>query len=332
MSLLAVLALAAHATTAPVDSAELRGEDLMDALRRGGYTILLRHARTDRSVQEPQGTIPAERSAQRNLSAEGVRDAALMGAVLRKYHIPIGEIIASPMFRTRETAEYAAGAPTSIAMALRVFPSTPEQAALVAAAPKPGTNRLLVTHHFVIETHVPGIKPGDVGESEAAVVRPTGDGHVVLVGRITIADWERLGGVPAQASPAPSAAPVGATQAYAVPAQPVAIPDTPAGQLAARYIDAINSGDQARMRHFIETSLVPNPNRSTEERLQTFTKTHRDWAPLTVTGVQASAPDEITLRVAAKIGAVLLTAKAAPDQPGRATSITMTGTMPGGHP
>jgi hypothetical protein len=55
---------------------------------------------------------------------------------------------------------------------------------------------LLVTHHFVIEQLAPGIKPGDVGESEAAVVRPTGDGHVALVGRITLGDWERLAGVP----------------------------------------------------------------------------------------------------------------------------------------
>jgi hypothetical protein len=60
--------------------------------------------------------------------------------------------------------------------------------------------------------------------------------------------------------------------------------------------------------------------------------THQDWAPLTVTAVQGSTPDEITVQAASKIGPVRLTAKAAPDQPGRATSITMTGTVQGGHP
>ena len=77
-------------------------------------------------------------------------------------------------------------------MALRVFPSTAEQAALVSAPTPSGTNRLLVTHHFVIETHVPGIKPGDIGESEAVVVRPTANGKLELIGRITLSDWEAL--------------------------------------------------------------------------------------------------------------------------------------------
>ena len=208
MQILAVLALAAQAAAAPPYSTELRGEDLMKALQSGGYTILLRHARTDWSFKEEVGSVPVERSAQRNLSADGVRDAALMGVVLKRYRIPIGEIVASPMFRARETAEYAAGTPT-ISMALRVFPTTDETAAIVSAAPKPGTNRLLVTHHFVIEKLVPGIKPGDVAESEAAVVRPTGDGSVVLVGRITLGDWEQLAGVPKTVPAAQGGQPLG---------------------------------------------------------------------------------------------------------------------------
>src|SRR5688500_5866546 len=155
-----------------------------------------------------------------------------MGVRLLKYGFPIGEVAASALFRTRVTAEYAAGTLTRTTMALRVFPSTDEQAAVVAAPPAPGTNRLLVTHHFVIETHVPGIRPGDVGEREAAVVRATGDGRVALVGRITLLDWERLAGVPPQASPRGETVPIaGPTAAAGAPATHVAIPDTRAGQL-----------------------------------------------------------------------------------------------------
>ncbi len=113
LHLLACLGLAAGLTTAPVDSTELRRTDLMTALEGGGYTILLRHARIDRSVQQDPGSIPAERSAQRNLSREGEADARLMGLVFKKYHIPIGQILSSPMYRTRETAEMVAGAPTT---------------------------------------------------------------------------------------------------------------------------------------------------------------------------------------------------------------------------
>jgi phosphohistidine phosphatase SixA len=327
MHLLPALSLALFTAVAPPDSTELRGEVLMKALQTGGYTILLRHARTDWSYKEEIGTIPAERGKQRNLSADGVRDAALMGAVLRKYRIPIGEIVASPMFRARETAEYAAGTP-SVSMALRVFPSTDEQGALVAAAPKAGTNRLLVTHHFVIEKHVPGIRPGDVGESEAAVVRPTGDGHVALVGRITLADWERLAGVPP--TPATVTPPTSPATTSAPPAS-AAIPDTPAGALARRYLDAFNSGDTTRMRAFIESTLIPNPERPTEQRLQTFVKTFDDFGPMAVVGVRASSADEITLDVRARTRDLVLTVKRSADHAERAASITL-GTTQGVHP
>jgi phosphohistidine phosphatase SixA len=202
MRLLAALALTAYAAVAPAQSSELRGEQLMHALRNGGYTILLRHARTDRSFKEAMGYVPVERSAQRNLTDDGVHDAKLMGVVLKKYEIPIGEIVASPMYRTRETAEYAAGTPTS-SIVLRSYPPTDEQAMLVAQSPKPGTNRLLVTHHFVIEKHVPGIKPGEIGESEAAIIQTTSDGRVQLVGRITLSDWEKLAGAPPKSATIP---------------------------------------------------------------------------------------------------------------------------------
>jgi phosphohistidine phosphatase SixA len=334
MQLLAVLALAAQTAGGPAYSVELRGEELMKALQCGGYTILLRHARTDWSFKEEVGSVPVERSAQRNLSADGVRDAALMGVVLRRYRIPIGEIIASPMFRTRETAEYAAGTPT-VSMALRVFPTTDETAALVAAAPKPGTNRLLVTHHFVIEKLVPGIKPGDVGESEAAVVRPTGDGHVALVGRITLSDWERLAGIP-QTVPAKQVSQT-TVPAPATPADPatqgaaLTIPDTPAGRLARRYIDAFNSGDSARARAFIESSLVPNPNRSTETRVESWARSFQNLGPLSVVGVRSSSAAEVVLDIRAQNREYFLTAKVSVDDPARAASITI-GTTQGGHP
>ena len=85
LHLLAAAALVAHIVTPAEDTAQARREALMNKLRTGGYTVMLRHARTDYSVQEPQGTVPAERSAQRNLSDDGIRDAALMGVVSAPY-------------------------------------------------------------------------------------------------------------------------------------------------------------------------------------------------------------------------------------------------------
>jgi len=337
MQPLAVLALVAYAAVAHAQSADLRGEELMKALRQGGYTILLRHARTDWSFKEDVAAVPVERSAQRNLSADGVRDAALMGLVFKRYQIPIGEIIASPMFRTRETAEYAAGSP-AISMALRVFPTTDETAALVAASPKHGTNRLLVTHHFVIEKLVPGINPGDIAESEAAIVRPTGDGHVSLVGKIKLADWEQLLGVAPQSKAATSAGDAVSKPYAGAPIAPAGatigpdIPDTPAGQLARAYLDAFNSPDSTRMRTLVERSLLPNPARTTEARMETWRKTFAMLGPLTVIGVRSSTPNELVLDVRSRGGNLTLTTVVSADQPSRASSITIGGTIQGSHP
>lgn len=192
LQLIAALAIAARVALPAEDSAQVRREQLMAKLKSGGYTVLLRHARTDYSFKEEVGSVPKERNQQRNLSDDGIRDAALMGVVFRKYGIGFVEIITSPMFRTVETAEMSVGKPTTTTMALWAIPSTPEQEALIKTAPKPGTNRILVTHHFVIEKHVPGVKPGDVGESEGAVVKHNADGTIQLVGLLKLDDWKAL--------------------------------------------------------------------------------------------------------------------------------------------
>lgn len=333
MQLIPLLALVAQtaAYSAPVLQ-EVRGDALMDSLRAGGYTILLRHARTDRSFREEMGAVPAERSAQRNLTEDGVRDARLMGAVLKKYGIPIGEIIASPMFRTRETAELAAGTP-AITMALRSWPSTAEQAELVAAAPPPGTNRLLVTHHFVLETHVPGIRPGDVGESEAAVIARTAEGRVRLVGRITLPDWERLAGVASQAGQAVAGHSHSGGVAYGTSGPLPTLPGSPAGRVAARYLDAFNSGDPRRMRAFIDSALVADPQRPTDARVRTFEETFERLGPLTPVAIHHASPEELALVAHAKGAEYLVTVRVSPDQPERAASIVIAlGTSGGRHP
>ena len=330
LHLVSSLALALGLSTA--DSTELRREELMTALRRGGYTVLLRHARTDRSFQEERSYVPKDRSAQRNLTDDGIRDAALMGVVFRKYGIAFAEVISSPMFRTVETAEMAAGRPDTT-MVLRTFPTTREQAALVATAPKPGTNRLLVTHHFVIEAHVPGISPGEIGESEAAVVRHTADGKVELTGRITLDDWRAL----ANPHPATSHTPAPATVAPAAhvalngATTTAAIPDTHAGHLAREYIAAFNSGNSDTMRAFIESTMLPNPERPTAQRVESYAKLFEQHGPLSVHAVENSKATEVTLGVRSKRGSGRLTLRSSDAQPMRVESVTFA-FMEGRHP
>jgi phosphohistidine phosphatase SixA len=310
--------------------AELRGEDLMRELQSGGYTILVRHARTDRNApnQETPGSVPPLRSDQRNLTADGERDVRVMRDVVRKYKIPIGEVVSSPSYRCRETAD--AFGPSTVTMTLRAFPTTAETQALVAAPAKSGTNRVLVTHHFVIENHVPGITPGDIGESEAAVVRPTGDGKVALVGKIKLADWETLAGVAPtrQAENRVVTSPV--VHGAAAPAA-VVIPPTPPGRLAAGYIEAFNSGDGSRMRAFIESSLLPSPGRPTEVRVQSYLRLFEEHGPLAVTGIRSATNEGITLDARSKRGPLSVTVTAPEAEGGRAKSVTLGIHGVGGH-
>jgi phosphohistidine phosphatase SixA len=342
--LLSSLSFAIGLASAPNDSTELRREKLMEALRTGGYTVILRHARTDRPFNEQRDPVPTARKDQRNLNDDGIRDAALMGVVFRKNGIQFAEIISSPMYRCVETAEYSVGKPTSTTMVLRSFPVTPEQGALVMKAPRPRTNRLIVTHHFVIETHVPGIKPGDIGESEAAVVRHTADGKVELVGRITLGDWQVLanpdGAKPPPASEEPKADGGGHGALAALgriihgspdsDSKPVVVPDTHAGHVAKEYIAAFNTGSADRMRAYIESWMVANPARTMEERLATYATLFADHGPLTLVKVESSASLEVTLGMRSKRGNFRMTVKSSEAQPMRAQSVTFA-VMEGAH-
>ncbi len=335
LHVLSSLSFIAAITTATVDSTELRREELMAALRAGGYTVLLRHARTDRSFREEMGYVPSERSAQRNLTDDGIRDAALMGVVFRKHRIAFGGVLASPMYRTVETAELAAGPPATT-MALRTFPPTAEQADLVATPPKPGTNRLLVTHHFVIEAHVPGIRPGDIAESEAVVVRHLSDGTVQLIGRILLDDWRVLadpggaatmsaaGKASSGASHGTAAAAHLSSQTPGISATKTGIPDTHVGHVAREYIAAFNSGSAEQMKAFFGSWMVVDSTRLVSERLGTYAKLFEDLGPLDVVNTLESGATELTLAVRSKKrGDIRVTVTTAEAQPMRATSVRL---------
>jgi hypothetical protein len=82
--------------------------DLVAGLRQGGLTVYMRHSLTDRS-QHDTGRL-GDRAGQRNLSAAGRVQATRLGAAIRALAIPIGAVLASPVFRAADTAALAFGA------------------------------------------------------------------------------------------------------------------------------------------------------------------------------------------------------------------------------
>jgi phosphohistidine phosphatase SixA len=81
---------------------------LLGALRGGGVVVVLRHAITDRGQQD-RGDL-SDRAAQRNLSAAGRAQARDIGRAMAGLGVKLGQVLTSPVFRARDTAELAFGA------------------------------------------------------------------------------------------------------------------------------------------------------------------------------------------------------------------------------
>jgi hypothetical protein len=77
--------------------------------------------------------------------------------------------------------------------------------------------------------------------------------------------------------------------------------------------------------------MIPNPARSTDERLASYATFFEQHGPLTVLSVERSASTEIALGMGSKRGHFRLTVKSTEAQPMRAGSVTFT-FMQGAHP
>lgn len=329
----ATLAAAAVAATLalPQASAEPSADSLLKSLQRGGYTIVLRHARTDRTSRDEANYSNTDRFTQRNLSGAGVADARAIGLVMKDAGIRFSEILSSPMFRTKETAEMAFGEPT-LTQLLRELQPSPAQRELLIKAPAAGTNRAIVTHHFLIEQHVPGIKPGDIGESEAVVVRRGNQGQVELVGRFKLNDWARLsGGKTGNAdAPAGHTPPAGTPAVLPAGVTPFEWQATAATRLAGMYLHTFNTGDAEQMRAYTDMYLVVDPNRTTAQRVEAYKSLFQNHGAFSIVGTVSATEQEAVILVKSKQGDIRLMVTVSETDPKRAASIRMASMQ--GHP
>jgi hypothetical protein len=169
--------------------AQLDDASLLAALRAGGLVLACRHAITD-ATQDDRGP---DRASQRNLSEEGRRQAEAIGRAIRAARVPIGPVLSSPMFRTRETAELAFGdtAVTLTRLLLRGEPPLSELMPLYADAPPQGKNRVLMTHQGPLYRVLTMFRSPEIVEGDCAVLRP-GGGTFEVLGKLGLPDWERL--------------------------------------------------------------------------------------------------------------------------------------------
>src|SRR6266704_7202881 len=126
-ALVAFLALfcAAPSLAAAPDAQTLAGRPLLAALKAGGLVLYFRHTSTDFGQNDDQMSGYEDCARQRNLTDRGRDEARQIGAAIRRLRIPIGEVLASPFCRTRETAQLIFGRAT-VSPAVRGGPARPE--------------------------------------------------------------------------------------------------------------------------------------------------------------------------------------------------------------
>ena len=179
---------------------QLQGKSLVGALQRGGYVILMRHANAPRELPSAQTADPENVHLERQLDENGRTTAVAFGKALRDLKISIGQVLSSPTYRAFETARYAQ-LPTPRAIPElgdngQSMQITKESQAAwlqkhVTEFPS-GSNTIIITH----QPNIAGAFPqwsDSLSEGEALILGPDGKGGAILIARVKIEEWPKLG-------------------------------------------------------------------------------------------------------------------------------------------
>lgn len=178
---------------------KLEGAELVEALKGGGYVVLMRHATTVHVAPDRETFNLRDCSTQRVLSEEGRTQARMIGKSFARLEIPVGQVLSSPYCRCLETGRLAFGRVTeSDVLSVWDALSVPERSErggtvreMLSTPPPSGGNTVLITHtgtllySFGLKTRPEGI----------AHVFDTANGRAEYVGSLTPEDWTRLAGL-----------------------------------------------------------------------------------------------------------------------------------------
>ena len=173
--------------------------ELLVQLRKGGYVLYMRHGPTDMSRVDRVPKVDLnDCSTQRPLSEEGRKVAAKVGDYIRKARIPVGEMLISPMCRTRQTAEAAFKGVfifdenllyTANLTDEEKRPKVATTLRLLAAPVADSTNRVIVAHApNLMDAMGYFVKP----EAAVVIIRPLGDKGFEYLATIAPDEWPAL--------------------------------------------------------------------------------------------------------------------------------------------
>ncbi len=170
---------------------------LISQLRAGGFVLFMRHGSTDSSKPDQFPlTDLNDCSKQRPLIEEGRQVARFLGETLRRGRIPVDEVYAGPLCRTKETALAAFGnfkvnqklMTTTNLTTEEKGPYLDELKRLLSSPVAKG-NRVLVTHAPNLADLI-GYFPGP--EGVIVVFQPMDNGRFNYLATIPPAAWAKL--------------------------------------------------------------------------------------------------------------------------------------------
>ena len=181
------------------DAQQLHGKALVQALRRGGYVIVMRHASSPQNPPTKENADPQNIHLERQLDENGRTTAAAFGNALRRLKISVGRVLSSPTYRALETAQYAQlPAPTAVPELGdngRSMQNTNESQAgwlqKQVTEFSRGCNTVLITHQPNIVAAFPQWS-ANLSDGEALIFGSDGKGGAKLVARVKIDEWSKL--------------------------------------------------------------------------------------------------------------------------------------------
>jgi phosphohistidine phosphatase SixA len=202
---MAVMSLALGTSGATPVTSVAKGQtmssnQLIPALRQGGYVLVMRHGSSPREPPTRDTANPDNSKLERQLDEAGRAGAIAMGNAVRDLKIPVGEVLTSPTYRALETVKFARFENARPVPELgdggqSMQGVTDAQEAWlrerVAAQRPAGTNTVIVTHLPNLSRAFPAWG-STVADGETVILRPDGKGGTTVVGRIKINEWSKL--------------------------------------------------------------------------------------------------------------------------------------------
>ncbi len=183
-----IVAALAWAGGALCASTAQAADPALDALKKGGHVLLMRHAQTVSGIGDPPEFKLGDCKTQRNLSQEGRDAAKALGERLRKEGVKFDAVYSSAWCRCLDTAQLVVRSPEVLAALNSTF-SNAADAPMRAQAARDKIRAWKGLHNIILVTHMVNIQSisGEVlGMNEGIVLKPAPQAKegFLIVGRL----------------------------------------------------------------------------------------------------------------------------------------------------